>query len=229
MTLMAIAALCAAAAGGGKPAPAGTDCAAVARQYQTAIAQVAPMLVAPDGRDAIARVAYAEAGNQGDSGLVGVVYTIVNRLIDGGFGGGVGAVLNAPGQFEPVTRAGGWQRLPVRSAVEQAHIDTILNLAMDGRLPDPTNGARYFQNPAIVAGRAAAGTVSAGLVNFGGQKPVAVIKDHAFFDGGTGAGSRVGPTPQLFVQVQSAATGGNDGGATANPSQPSSLFVPLDH
>ena len=229
MTLMAVAALCAAAAGGGKPAPAGTDCAAVARQYQAAITQMTPMLAAPGGRDAIARVAYAEAGNQGDSGLAGVVYTIVNRLIDGGFGGGVGAVLNAPGQFEPVTRAGGWQRLPARSAVEQAHIDTILNLAIDGRLPDPTNGARYFQNPTIVAGRAAAGTVSAGLVNFGGQKPVAVIRDHAFFDGGGRSAAHTVSPPSLFAQMQTGATGGNDEGTAANPSQPSSLFVPLDH
>src|ERR1700748_43600 len=99
MTLMAIAALCAAAAAGGKAVPAGTDCAAVARQYQAAITQVTPLLEAPESRDGIARVAYAEAGNQGDSGLAGVVYTIVNRLIDGGFGGGVEAVLNAPGQF----------------------------------------------------------------------------------------------------------------------------------
>jgi spore germination cell wall hydrolase CwlJ-like protein len=228
MTLMAIAALCAAAAGGGKPA-SGTDCAAVGRQYQAAITLVTPMLTAPDDRDAIARVAYAEAGNQGDSGLAGVIYTIVNRMIDGGFGGGVGAVLNAPGQFEPVTRAGGWQKLPVRSVVEQAHVDTILNLALDGRLPDPTNGARYFQNPTIVAGRAAAGTVSAGLVNFGGQKPLAVIRDHAFFDGGSKSAAHTGSAPSLFARMQTGSTGGNEGEAAANLSQPSGLFVPLDH
>jgi spore germination cell wall hydrolase CwlJ-like protein len=187
------------------------------------------LLTAPDGRDAIARVAYAEAGNQGDSGLAGVVYTIVNRMIDGGFGSGVGAVLDAPGQFEPVTRAGGWQRLPVRSAVEQAHIDTILNLAVDGRLPDPTNGARYFQNPTIVAGRAAAGTVSAGLVNFGGQKPVAVIRDHVFFDGGSRYAAHTASPPSFFAQAPTGSTHGNDGETAENPSQPSSLFVPLGH
>jgi N-acetylmuramoyl-L-alanine amidase len=226
MTLMAIAALCAAAAAGGKSAPTGTDCGSVAHQYQAAIAQAAPLLKAPVNRDAIARVAYAEAGNQGDSGLAGVVYTIVNRLIDGGFGMGVIAVLDAPGQFEPVSHAGGWARLPHRSAVEQAHIDTILNLALDGRLPDPTNGARYFQNPGIVADRAAAGTVSSGLVNFGGEKPVAVIKDHAFYDA-VGRGRAPVRVPSLFVPVQTTPGSADMKPAASDPSQPSSLFVPL--
>lgn len=221
MTLMAVAALCAAAVVGGHPAPAGTDCTAVARQYQAAIVHVAPMLETPKNRDAIARVAYAEAGNQGDSGLAGVVYTIVNRLIDGGFGAGVPAVLDAPGQFEPVTRAGGWERLPQRSAVERAHIETILNLALDGRLPDPTSGARYFQNPAIVASRAAAGTGSSGLVNFGGQRPVAIIKDHAFYDAVDKGRAPIRP-PSLFVPVQT----GQWSADVSNSSQPASLFVP---
>lgn len=228
MTLMAVAALCAAAAAGGKPVPTGTDCVAVARQYQAAIVQVAPLLVAPSSRDAIARVAYAEAGNQGDSGLAGVVYTIVNRLMDGGFGPGVSAVLDAPGQFEPVTKAGGWERLPQRSAVEQAHIDTILNLALDGRLPDPTNGARYFQNPAIVANRAAAGTVSPGVVNFGGQKPVATIRDHAFYDAG-GGGRAQAAAPSLFVPMQTVPTAKDADAPATDPSQPTSLFVPPSH
>ena len=46
-----------------------------------------------------------------------------------------------------------------------SHIDTILNLALEGRLPDPTNGALYFRSATAVAG----------------QTPVAVVKDHAFF------------------------------------------------
>ena len=133
-------------------------------------------------REAIARVAYAEAANQGDSGLAGVVYTIINRLADGRWGGSVEAVVNARRQFEPVMRAGGsWRSLPTVSEARQARIDTIINLALEGRLPDPTNGARFFQNPQIVAGRAARGEVSAGLVNFGGAPPSAVIGAHSFY------------------------------------------------
>ena len=230
MDLMTLAALCALSAqGGGQAPPAGTDCPAVARAYQARLVTVTPMVAASQARDAIARVAYAEAGNQGDSGLAGVVYTVVNRLMDGGFGSDVTAVLNAPHQFEPATRAGGWQHLPPRSAVEQAHVDTILNLALDGRLPDPTNGARFFQNPAIVAARAAAGTVSSDRVNFGGQTPVAVIKDHAFYASGGEGHAGVGAQPSLFVPVQIAADGNGTTQAAPSPSQPTSLFVPVNH
>lgn len=228
MDLMTLAALCAlSTAGGGQSPLVGTDCPKVARSYRAALAAAAPKVSGPQSRDAIARVAYAEAGNQGDSGLAGVVYTILNRTMDGSFGGDLNAVLDAPHQFEPVARAGGWQRLPPRNAVEQAHIDTILNLALDGHLPDPTNGARYFQNPAIVAARAEAGTVPSGLVNFGGQKPVAVIRDHAFYAAGGGGTRQAAVVPPLFVPVQT----GNDGAASAvaepSASQPPSLFVPL--
>lgn len=136
------------------------------------------------GREALARVAYAEAAGQGDSGLAGVVYTILNRLGSGRWGDTIEAVVNARGQFEPVMRAGGdWRSLPRISPAQQARIDTMINLALDGRLPDLTGGALYFQNPRIVAARAAAGAVSPRLVNFGGAAPSAVIGDHAFYPG----------------------------------------------
>uniref|UniRef100_B0T9B1 Cell wall hydrolase SleB n=1 Tax=Caulobacter sp. (strain K31) TaxID=366602 RepID=B0T9B1_CAUSK len=137
---------------------------------------------APSAREAIARVAYAEAAGQGDSGLAAVVYTILNRVADQSWGSSVQAVVNARGQFEPVMRVGGdWRALPAASAVQRTRIDTILNLALEGRLPDLTGGALYFQNPRIVAARVAAGTVSPGLTHFGGSPPSAVIGDHAFY------------------------------------------------
>jgi hypothetical protein len=149
-------------------------------------------LDAPGARDGIARVAFAEAGNQGDSGLAGVIYTILNRLEDGGWGATVDSVLNARSQFEPVMRAGGdWRGLARVSLAAQTRVDTILNLALDGRLPDLTHGARYFQNPAVVANRARAGEVSPGLVNFGGATPSAVIGAHSFY-AATGRGGAVG-------------------------------------
>lgn len=229
MNLMTLAALCLMPIHAGGPAmPAGTDCAAVASSYRARLAAVTPMVSEPVARDAIARVAYAEAANQGDTGLAGVVYTVLNRLMDGSFGGDLTAVLDAPHQFEPVAKAGGWQRLPTRSAVEQAHIDTIINLALDGRLPDPTNGARYFQNPAIVSARAEAGTVSSALVNFGGQKPVAVIRDHAFYATGGGGTRQAAVPPSLFVPVQTGSDGAPIAASQPSSSQPPSLFVPLN-
>ncbi len=198
MDPVALVSLCAllARAPPGRAPPPGLSCPLVAdgtspvgRQAPTISAAplryligMADIVRGPDARDGIARVAYAEAGNQGDSGLVGVVYTILNRLDDGRWGASIDAVLNAPHQFEPVMRAGGdWRGLVHVSETRQARIDTIINLVLDGRLPDPTNGARFFQNPQIVAARAAAGQVRASLVNFGGAAPSAIIGAHSFY------------------------------------------------
>jgi spore germination cell wall hydrolase CwlJ-like protein len=146
------------------------------------LARLRAVVDAPTARDAIARVTLAEAAGQGDSGLAGVVYTILNRLASGSWGDSVDQVVNARRQFEPVTRVGGdWRALPPARPAERARIDTILNLALDGRLPDLTGGALYFQNPRIVADRVAAGTASPGLVHFGGAAPSAVIGDHSFY------------------------------------------------
>lgn len=176
-------------------------------------------------------MAYAEAAGQGDAGLAGVVFTILNRVESGAWGAGVEAVLNARGQFEPVMRAGGdWRALRPVSPAERARIDTILNLALEGRLPDPTHGAHYFQNPAVVAQRAAAGTVSPGLVHFGGRSPSAIIGDHAFYV------SKSGGTPPLASGDRGRSAGGGifviaperevEGAATA-PASPGDrgLFV----
>jgi hypothetical protein len=152
------------------------------------------VVASPEARDAIARVAFAEAANQGDSGLAAVVYTIMNRLQDGRWGSTVDSVLNARAQFEPVLRAGGsWRNLRPVSDAQQARIDTIINLALEGRLPDMTNGARFFQNAQIVARREAAGTVSRGLTHFGGAPASAVIGAHTFYaDAGRGGQARGG-------------------------------------
>ncbi|TAL31273.1 MAG: cell wall hydrolase [Phenylobacterium sp.] len=203
----ALAGLCALLARGAtaQPLPAGVSCpppaAAAPRLTPSPRAPVpassmATQLADPMAREAITRVAYAEAANQGDSGLAGVVYTILNRLQDGRWGGTVEAVVNARGQFEPVMRAGGsWRNLRPVSDAQRARIDTILNLALDGRLPDLTNGARFFQNASIVAAREAAGTVSPGLTNFGGAPASAMIGDHTFYAeaGRGGGGARSAP------------------------------------
>lgn len=173
----------------------GEDLSGVAR------ADLVAALAAPGAREAIARVAVAEAANQGDSGLLAVVYTIFNRLSDGRWGKSVDQVLNARAQFEPVLRVGGeWRALPTASPIQRARVDTLINLALDGRAPDPTGGALWFQNPRIVAARAAAGQVSPRLVHFGGRTPSAVIGDHAFYPASGVAGP--GPTMAALAQPE---------------------------
>lgn len=192
MELFAILATCAALSGAAPQAEqsvSSSDCQAAASEYQASLQSVK---LSNEDRDAIARVAFAEAANQGDSGLAGVTYTIINRLISGQWGDNVTAVVNAPRQFEPVHRAGGWRQLPALSPTQRTRVDTIINLALDGRLPDLTNGALFFQNPGVVADREAAGAVSKGLTHFGGSTPSAVIQDHTFYaaiNNAGGAGS----------------------------------------
>ena len=140
------------------------------------------LTLSADDREALGRVAYAEAGSQREEGLAAVAHTVLNRVASGQFGAGVQAVLNAPGQFEPVMRAGGsWRHLPPLNASQRLVFGTILDLILQGRLPDLTAGSTYFQNAAIVARRAEAGQVSPSLVSFGHQTPAAVIRDHSFF------------------------------------------------
>jgi hypothetical protein len=226
MDTAALAGLCALLAHGAAPQalPEGVNCPSVVvastvpadRRQASGVTSLARVIDVGDGRDGIARVAYAEAGNQGDSGLAAVVYTILNRLQGGRWGSSVDSVLDAPSQFEPVLRAGGsWRNLRPVSDAQRARIDTIINLALDGRLPDLTNGAQYFQNPRIVAVRAANGQVAASLVNFGGATPSAVIGAHSFYvEAGRGgarraassASTRHGATPSDVVLV--AAGGG---------------------
>ena len=216
MDAAALAGLCALLAHGAAPQSLseGVSCAPefhapatgmTARRLGVRSASLAGAVDAADARDGIARVAFAEAGNQGDSGLAGVVYTILNRLQGGRWGWSVDGVLNAPHQFEPVMRAGGsWRNLPPLSEARRARIDTIINLALEGRLPDLTNGAQYFQNPRIVAARASTGQVAASLVNFGGAAPSAVIGAHSYYvELGRGGERRVSVASPIRGRISS--------------------------
>ena len=114
--------------------------------------------------------------------MAGVVYTILNRLVDGRWGATVEAVVDAPHQFEPVMQAGGtWRRLAPVTVAQEAAVHTIVELALQGRLPDLTGGARFFQNEKVVAARVAAGLAPPSLAAFGGAAPSAKIGDHTFY------------------------------------------------
>lgn len=169
--------------------------AAVLAPLAAARAAPVPILSAED-RDALGRVAYAEAGNQGEEGLAAVAHAVLNRVASGRFGAGVQGVLDAPGQFEPVARAGGtWHGLPALTEPQRLVFGTILDLILQGRLPDLTGGSTFFQNPATVAQRAAAGLVSPRLVNFGGRTPAAVVRDHSFYRAAYRAAGAPDPQP----------------------------------
>jgi N-acetylmuramoyl-L-alanine amidase len=173
-----------------------------------ALAAPPTLVLSADDRDALTRVAFAEAGNQGDSGIAAVVQTILNRLVSGGWGASVEAVVDAPHQFEPVSKAGGdWRRLPAPSVAQRARVETILSLIADGRLPDFIGGALYFQNPKIVAARVAAGTAPADRLNFGGRSPVAVVGAHAFYASQAPAARAAAAVDPIFIGGPAAPSG----------------------
>jgi hypothetical protein len=110
----------------------------------------------------------------------------------------VQAVVDQPNAFEPVTRAGDWRRLPQLTLNQRVELDTILALKAGGHLGDVSGGALYFQNPKIVAARAAAGTVRRELVGFAGMPATAAIGDHTFYrPAGGDSGSAAAPTKTM--------------------------------
>src|SRR3546814_11673159 len=114
--------------------------------------------------------------------IAAVVYTIINRLGSGRFGNSVNAGLNAPKQFEPVSRYGGdWRRLPPAPPAARARVDAIVGLALRGELADETGGALYFHNHRIDATRERAGLVSRGLTHFGSPQHTAVLGVHRLY------------------------------------------------
>jgi hypothetical protein len=110
-----------------------------------------------------------------------VIDSILNRLDSGRFGSSIQSVIDQPNAFEPVTRAGGWRLLPPLTVTQRAELATILSLKASGHLGDVSSGALYFQNPRIVAERAAAGKAAPSLVHFGGMPRTAVIGQHTFY------------------------------------------------
>ena len=131
--------------------------------------------------EAIGRVVYAEAGHEPAAGKVAVIDTILNRLGSGRFGSSVQSGIDQPNAFEPVTKAGGWRRLPPLTATQRAELTTIFSLKASGHLGDASSGALYFQNATIVAARAATGNVAPSLVHFGRMPQTAVIGRHTFY------------------------------------------------
>ena len=131
--------------------------------------------------EAIARTVYAEAGNQDAVGKTAVLETILNRYSSGKFGNSVEAVIEQRSAFEPVTKAGGWQKLPPLTLTQRTEFQTLWRLKTGGYINDVTGGATYFQNERVVADRAAAGTVKPSLVGFSGMPVTARIQDHTFY------------------------------------------------
>lgn len=152
-----------AAPSGAPAAPAATSTPALAN-------------ASPQDRDALARMMVTEAGGEGPTGMAAVAHVALNRL-NSGYGGAksLSDVVNAPGQFEGMSRA---------SSVhpqDLARAQAVANQVLAGQVPDPTNGAVQFLNPTL---QTQLGRQQPAWADGSGQR----IGNHVFY-GGKGGGS----------------------------------------
>ena len=124
----------------------------------------------PSGREVrcLGLVAFTEAAVDGPPGMAAVIRVVRNRMADPGFPDDACAVVAQVAQFQPVARSAVLQKvvrdpeghdIPQVVGARSPHARRLLlealRLAREPlRAPDPTGGALYFVNPALMdAGR----------------------------------------------------------------------------
>ena len=138
------------------------------------LSQTIPSFDAED-RDYMIRTIAFEASDESDEGKAAVAHVILNRVKCGGWGSSIKDVVTQPGQFEPwMTRRAELEKLSLddpryRDAAQ------IADAVLTGQTPDPTAGATYFLNPAVVRQRRSGSLPS--WVQGEGQS----IGEHIFF------------------------------------------------
>jgi hypothetical protein len=105
------------------------------------------------GRDLLIRTVIGEAANEPEEGQAAVAHVALTRLNSGRFGDDIPSVLFAPRQFEPWnTRRQELLSISPNSPAYQRAAQ-IVDGVLSGNIPDPTQGATHFQNPAVVRQR----------------------------------------------------------------------------
>ena len=118
----------------------------------TELSQAIPSYDAED-RDYMIRTIAFEASDESDEGKAAVAYVILNRIKSGGWGDSIKDVVTHPGQFEPwMTRREEMEK-PSLDDPRYRNAAQIADAVLTGQMPDPTAGATYFLNPAVVRQR----------------------------------------------------------------------------
>lgn len=134
-----------------------------------------PNDLSPRDKDLMVRTILGEAAQEGPRGQAAVAHVILNRTAAGSYGKTPADVVLAPHQFEPwSTRAAELRSIKPDSQPYRETSD-LLDMVANGQIPDPTNGATHFLNPAIVVAR------RGGSLPDWAQKPVATIGNHTFY------------------------------------------------
>jgi spore germination cell wall hydrolase CwlJ-like protein len=99
--------------------------------------------ILPDQHEIIATNAYAEARGEGYVGMVAVTNVVTNRVKDPEFPKTYYEVITQPKQFS-------WLNSTNSIVIEDEHswamAQKVASLALEGKLPDYSNGARFYAN-----------------------------------------------------------------------------------
>lgn len=179
---------------------------------------MADLKVTPTERDLLIRTVIGEAANQPDEGKAAVAYSVFNRLNAGGYGDDIQGVLFKRKQYEPwETRS---QELMSYSPEGRRYKSaaSVIDGILEGKVPDPTNGATHFANVDTVKQR---GNTSA-LNWINGMQNVTQIGAHTFGNADAGRIIKVANKEPAF-DVEALA---NKYGGTVTKSETSAPSTP---
>jgi|GEM_PF-6065968 len=109
------------------------------------LAPARPAGLPPEDQDALARIVLTEAGGESDEGQQAVAAVIANRAKQAGME--IRDVINAPGQFEPVTNGKAAKVAPDTPAYRRALANALMGVSGSAALPPEIAGADHFYSP----------------------------------------------------------------------------------
>lgn len=187
--------------------------------------------------DMIERLVWAEAGTEGEEGRNAVRGVIFNRLASDRFPDTVEEVINQNGQFEPISKYGSINEIPVPDDAltnQKFEMDDYLNTGIDA-----SGGRTFFLNKDIARKRGTDFTGGKALTignhtfydSYPGQEPVAVpATSHniAIVDSrpGTVEDMATGLASPLPSQEEAAAPVEGDSMVMASATSPASSYTP---
>lgn len=91
----------------------------------------------------LSMIMFGEARGESDMGKVAVAYTAINRKADPNYPKDICKIMKQPAQYEFLTKIG----MPKES--QYKHLEPIARAILDGKIDDPTRGAKWFHTKKI--------------------------------------------------------------------------------
>jgi spore germination cell wall hydrolase CwlJ-like protein len=91
----------------------------------------------------LSAIMFGEARGEPDIGKVAVAYTAINRKADPNYPKNICSVMNQPYQYEFLKKQG------MPSKRDLAYLMPLAEAILEGRIDDPTKGAKWFHTKSI--------------------------------------------------------------------------------